>query len=24
MTLPWLLPLHRPETGGVALTGASR
>jgi soluble lytic murein transglycosylase-like protein len=24
MTLPWLLPLHRPETGGVVFTGASR
>ena len=24
MTLPWVLPLHRPEAGGVVLTGASR
>ncbi|HEV2438759.1 MAG TPA: lytic transglycosylase domain-containing protein [bacterium] len=24
MTLPWVLPLHRPEAGGVVLTGVSR
>lgn len=24
MTLPWVLPLRRPEAGGVVLTGASR